>query len=220
MLKHTASLLCVLSCLMTGYSQAETMDCNVIGISDGDTVTCLKEKQQYKIRLAEIDAPEKNQDFGTTSRQNLSDLVYRKNVTIQYDQKDRYGRIIGYITVGGKDVNKEQLSKGMAWFYTDYGKRRDYKEVSAIAKSNKIGLWQKPNPIEPWNFRKGERTVSENNARKPTVPLASNDNTMDCDKKTCGQISSCAEAKHLLNDCGYGVLDRDKDGIPCETLCR
>jgi cytoskeletal protein RodZ len=39
-------------------------------------------------------------------------------------------------------------------------------------------------------------------------------------KSKCGEMSSCAEAKFYLNNCGLGKLDRDKDGIPCESLCK
>lgn len=38
-------------------------------------------------------------------------------------------------------------------------------------------------------------------------------------KRTCGQMNSCAEARFFLNQCGVRKLDRDGDGIPCESLC-
>lgn len=38
-------------------------------------------------------------------------------------------------------------------------------------------------------------------------------------KRTCGEMAGCAEAVHYLTECGRGSLDRDGDGIPCETLC-
>lgn len=38
--------------------------------------------------------------------------------------------------------------------------------------------------------------------------------------KTCSTISSCGEARYLLNSCGVSRLDGDKDGVPCESLCR
>ena len=43
--------------------------------------------------------------------------------------------------------------------------------------------------------------------------------SFSCTGKTCGQMSSCAEACHALLVCGDGARDRDKDGIPCESLC-
>jgi len=39
-------------------------------------------------------------------------------------------------------------------------------------------------------------------------------------KSTCGQMSSCDEAKFHLIQCGVKSLDRDGDGIPCASLCR
>ena len=38
-------------------------------------------------------------------------------------------------------------------------------------------------------------------------------------KDTCGEMDSCSEAYYYLNTCGVGSLDRDNDGIPCESLC-
>lgn len=39
-------------------------------------------------------------------------------------------------------------------------------------------------------------------------------------KRTCGQMSSCEEARFYLNQCGLSRLDGDKDGTPCESLCK
>ena len=38
-------------------------------------------------------------------------------------------------------------------------------------------------------------------------------------KRTCGEMTDCAEAAHYLTDCGRRRLDGDGDGIPCESLC-
>jgi hypothetical protein len=38
-------------------------------------------------------------------------------------------------------------------------------------------------------------------------------------KTTCRQMDSCAEAQHYLNQCGVSRLDRDGDGVPCESIC-
>lgn len=35
---------------------------------------------------------------------------------------------------------------------------------------------------------------------------------------TCGQMANCEQAKQALN-CGNTRLDRDKDGVPCESIC-
>lgn len=38
-------------------------------------------------------------------------------------------------------------------------------------------------------------------------------------KRVCGQMDSCAEANYYLDQCGLTRLDRDSDGIPCESIC-
>ena len=80
----------------------------VVGISDGDAFTLLTpDKQQLKVRLSEIDAPEKAQPFGNRSRQALSDLIFSKNVLVVQNDIDRYGRLVGQV-----DINDD----GSGWY--------------------------------------------------------------------------------------------------------
>lgn len=39
-------------------------------------------------------------------------------------------------------------------------------------------------------------------------------------KRYCSEMTSCAEARYYLTQCGVRSLDRDGDGVPCEALCR
>ncbi len=56
----------------------------VVGVSDGDTITVLTDgRESIRIRLAEIDAPEKSQAFGQRSKQSLSDMVFSKTVRVE-----------------------------------------------------------------------------------------------------------------------------------------
>lgn len=153
-IKHTIFiLLFVLSIL--NFAFAEMLKGKVVGVSDGDTITILLEgNKPVKVRLAQIDAPEKHQDFGQKSKQSLSDMIYQKEVTVKVWDTDRYGRIVGQIFHNGTDINLEQVKRGMAWVYTRYAKDPEYFKAMEIAKSKKIGLWSMPNPVPPWEFRK------------------------------------------------------------------
>lgn len=140
---------------------AETLKGRVVGVSDGDTVTVLDgSKTQYKIRLMGIDAPEKKQPFGQRSKQLLSDLVFNKDVTVEYSKKDKYGRTVGKITVGGVDANLEQIKAGLAWHYKKYQNEQTaddrliYAQAEEQARAKKLGLWAEPNPVPPWDWRK------------------------------------------------------------------
>src|SRR5215475_14768406 len=110
--------LLLLGMLLPVCACAQTITGKVVGVSDGDTITVLDaSNQQHKIRLEGIDAPESNQDFGSRAKQSLSDLVFGKTVTVTSEAKDMYGRVLGDVTVDGKNVNLEQVRRGMAWFY-------------------------------------------------------------------------------------------------------
>lgn len=105
------------------HSHAATLSGQVVKVADGDTVTVLAQNgTRYRVRFLGIDAPEKNQTFGQDSRQNLDRLVYRKQVTVDYNGNDRYGRIVGKVLLDGKNINLEQIKSGCAWYYRHYAK--------------------------------------------------------------------------------------------------
>ncbi len=131
----------------------------VVGVYDGDTVTCLDENnQQQKIRLAEMDAPEMGQDFGQVARDSLADFVFGKTVEVQDEGKDRYGRWIAHLSVNGVDVNRQMIATGNAWHYAAYSKDTSLATAQEQAKAQRLGLWAQPNPIPPWEFRATERS--------------------------------------------------------------
>jgi micrococcal nuclease len=154
--------------LLACSAHAETLTGYVVGISDGDTVTVLDaSRQQHKIRLAGIDAPEKALAFGDRSKQHLATLVFNKNVSVEWNKQDRYGRTVGKIMVNGLDANLEQVKAGMGWWYREYAKeqspadRRLYEQAEQHAKAQRAGLWRDANPMPPWDFRHSGGPVNE-----------------------------------------------------------
>ena len=127
----------------------------VVKVSDGDTVTILTaDKTQHKIRLNDIDAPEKKQAFGNKSKDNLAKYISGKTVTVQYQKTDRYKRVLGTIYYNNTDINLQQLKDGYAWVYKKYSQKQNYYKAEKVARDKKIGLWADKNPLEPWEFRK------------------------------------------------------------------
>jgi endonuclease YncB( thermonuclease family) len=190
----------------------------IIAISDGDTATLLSSKnEQVKIRLSQIDAPElSGQAFGEKSKKSLSEQIYGKEVTVEVETKDHFGRTVGKILVGGVDANLVQVQRGMAWFYAQYGREVAYRNAEAKAKTERVGLWSEPNPVPPWDFRHGSKSSA---AKEPTVP-AKNSIASCGSKRTCKEMSSCDEATMYLKQCGVSTLDGNHDGVPCEKLCK
>lgn len=145
-------------------SVAQSLTGRVVRIADGDTITVLDSANtQHRIRLEGIDAPESHQAFGAQSKQSLSQMVFDRDVTVTYQKTDQYGRLVGKITIDGKDINLEQVKLGMAWHYKEYQNeqapedRELYAKAEDDARAARRGLWQDANPIEPSAFRKEER---------------------------------------------------------------
>jgi micrococcal nuclease len=137
--------------------------CLVIAITDGDTLRALcDEHQQIRVRLADIDAPERKQPFGTRSRQSLAEMCHRKNAEIRIREKDRYGRAIARVKCDGTDANAEQVRRGMAWVYRRYSRDADLLVVEAEAKAARRGLWIDREPVPPWEWRRSKYGKSRN----------------------------------------------------------
>lgn len=150
--------------LTTAPSSAESLRGVVVRVKDGDTVVVLDgNKRQHDVRLSGIDAPEKRQAFGERSRQSLAELVHRKDVVVEWHKVDRWRRVIGKVTVSGRDANLEQVERGLAWHYKAYaaeqsdGDRVMYARAEARARERHLGLWRDAHPAPPWEWRHSRR---------------------------------------------------------------
>ena len=142
----------------------------VVAVADGDTITVLRGREQVKIRLAGIDAPEKKQAFGNVAKERMSELVLGKEVRVDDRKKDRYGRTVGRVWVAipeckvsdcpkTLDVGMALLTVGLAWHYKKYemeqpeGERGQYSFAENEARAKRVGLWQDGKPVPPWEWR-------------------------------------------------------------------
>ena len=209
-------LLLLTALLLALPCNAETLTGRVVAIADGDTLTLLADSTEHRVRLAEIDTPERAQDWGTRARTALADRVFQQNVTIDVTDVDRYGRLVGHVWLGDRDINREMVRAGHAWVYRSYMENASLLDDEQVARNAEAGLWSQPGPIAPWEFRRGARVAS---VASPIVTLT--DSEFVCGaKRTCGEMTSCAEARFHLETCGLSRLDGDNDGTPCESICR
>jgi endonuclease YncB( thermonuclease family) len=132
----------------------------VVGISDGDTLTLLTDRrEELRIRLAEIDTPERGQPYSDRSRQFLSDLVFGKSVRVDVRDIDRYGRTVGRIYAGSRDINAEMVRLGAAWVYRAYSHDPSLLRLEQTARTERRGIWVLPEAqrVPPWEWRAAER---------------------------------------------------------------
>lgn len=160
MMKKTSLLIFLLfSFVLLGQ---EFTSVKVIDISDGDILTVLYDnKQQSKIRLHGIDCPEKDQPYATEAQKYASDLALGKKVELVLTAtgKDSYGRWIGILLLpDGSNLNDELVKAGFAWWDKKFAPRdKELAALEAEARKEKRGLWADPNPIPPWEWRRGNR---------------------------------------------------------------
>jgi endonuclease YncB( thermonuclease family) len=227
-------------------AHAETFSAKVIVVMDGDTVMVLRESgQKLKIRLANIDAPEKDQPYGKQSRDSLLEMLGRKQVQIDSRAIDKYGRVIGLVSVDGLDVNQAQVKRGYAWAGEGWQQRRSalrqpekqasgpkraaggsdksYIGLQAEARRAGLGLWVQEDAQPPWQWRKQHPSVlpvAQDYQVTQSKAASVTPTDMQCGRKLrCAQMVSCEEARFYLERCGVKSLDFNRDGEPCERLC-
>lgn len=128
----------------------------VVKVIDGDTIDVLTNtKQKIRVRLLDIDAPEKKQAYGNVSRKYLASLVAGKAVFIKESKKDIYQRTLGTVFSNKININAKMVESGYAWAYRYKGiaNNQEMVRLETQAKQNKKGLWKDKNPIAPWDFR-------------------------------------------------------------------
>ena len=140
---------CVLSCSAFGG----VIEGTVTRVYDGDTIWV----GDVKVRLFGIDAPETKQEFGPEATEYLGRLIGNKEVRVVIKGKDRNGRALGIVFLGGMDINRQMLEDGCAWHYKQYDNTESYAGAENYALALRRGLWAYPDPIPPWEFRKGVR---------------------------------------------------------------
>jgi endonuclease YncB( thermonuclease family) len=142
--------------------RAEQFTGKVVGISDGDTISVLREGKAVKVRLYGVDAPEKAQAFGTKARQFTGDLAFQQTVTVVIHATDRYGRLVGGVLLpNGRSLNQELVRVGLAWWYRSYApKDTTLAQLEAEARAAQRGLWADAHPIPPWAWRKEKHGAS------------------------------------------------------------
>lgn len=146
--------------LLLGCAQTPASDGRVIGIADGDTITVLTAaRKPLKVRLADIDTPERRQPWGMRARQALSEMVFQKPVHLRIVDTDRYGRTVATVWIGDLNINAEMVRQGHAWVYRRYLRDSSLLDLEEQARQGRRGLWALPDAerTSPWIWRRQQR---------------------------------------------------------------
>jgi micrococcal nuclease len=159
----TIRIVLLLLISLPGLVLADPFSCRVVAISEGDTFSCLTtENKRLRVRLAEIDAPERKQPYAAEAKQALSALVLEKQIVLHAQEVDRYGRTLARAYVAGVDVNYTLVAQGAAWAYTQQLKDHTLKDAETLARNMGKGLWALPaeSIVAPWDWRYAGRITA------------------------------------------------------------
>ncbi|MCC6743623.1 MAG: thermonuclease family protein [Acidobacteria bacterium] len=142
-------------------SQAPVADFTgkVVAVADGDTITVLRGREQIRVRLYGVDAPEDGDPYSRVAKRTTSDLVSGRTIRVDPVDTDRYGRVVARVTTDdGRDLGQELVRSGLAWWYRRYADDDgELTRLEAEARSARRGLWADPNPVPPWEARAARR---------------------------------------------------------------
>lgn len=149
-------------------SKVQEIEGKVERALDGDTLVFLPTAgRRFTIRLAGIDAPERDMPYGNLARQRLIELANVGTVMALATKTDRCGRTIAKISIKGIDLNLVLVQEGLAWHYKQYAHEQAHGDAIAYAsaeidaRARHVGIWQDSTPIPPWAYRKCQKSVSD-----------------------------------------------------------
>jgi len=139
---------------------AESFTAEVLKVVDGDTIYVRGEESVLKLRLWGIDTPERNQPWGAEAADYVRSLAGRQFIKAEVLGIDRYERFVVIVTLpDGNILNEELISAGLAWWYRRYAPDAAHlKALEEDARADGRGLWSRPGPVAPWDWRRGVRT--------------------------------------------------------------
>lgn len=131
----------------------------LIRVKDGDSLVAKVQGVEMDFRLAEIDAPELDQPYGSQAKRELAALAKGQQLVLEPIDTDRYGRTVAHVWNGETHLNEEMVRRGAAWFYPEFARGATLYAVEQEARKAKRGLWTLPakDRVEPWQWRQRKR---------------------------------------------------------------
>jgi endonuclease YncB( thermonuclease family) len=186
-------LLPVVLALIVAHPAGGSIDtADVVGVSDGDTLTVLRDGTKVRIRLHGIDAPETGQECGLPARRLATSLALGLAVTLRVHDTDRYGRTVADVILpDGRSLGRELVGAGMAWWYRAYAPADgEPARLEAEARFARRGLWSQDDPVPPWAWRKAA-------AGPPTTAVVGNGRRRVYHKPTCRAATTISEKNRV-----------------------
>lgn len=136
-------------------SERDGVPAEVVEVLDGDSLHVRIGTETVPIRLYGVDCPEWDQPGGEDARRFVAALTTGRSVILEVRDVDAYGRRVAEVWLAdGRNLNRELLAAGQAWWYRRYSSSNDLERLEREARLAQRGLWQAPEPVPPWVWRR------------------------------------------------------------------
>ena len=129
----------------------------VVRVVDGDTIVVDYHGEYEKVRLLCVNTPEsvhrdkkQNIPMGEVASDYSKERLTGKYVDLEFEGpfRGRYGRLLAYVFVDGKNFNVELVRQGLSPYYTKYGLSQKYdqefRKAERYARKHKLNIWGDP----------------------------------------------------------------------------
>lgn len=181
----------------------------VTAVVDGDTFKVKLGTKTETVRIIGIDTPETKdprkpvQCYGKEASKKLTTLLRGKTVTLEKnpgDEKDKYGRLLRYVSLKGKDIGAGMIEGGYAFSYKIFPHPRleAYNGLEQKARDSNKGLWDN---VCQYSTSNSSTSSAKSQSKATASSVASSvPATSSCVIK--GNISSTKEKIYHIPGCG------------------
>ena len=136
---------------------AFTLRGTVSHVVDGDTLAVrLDNGRRERVRLIGIDTPERGGCLSARATGQARRLAHNRRVVLRgdatQDTRDRYGRLLAYAWVGGRDLGYQQIASGLARVYVydrPFERLSAYRRAEGLGRARPQSVWRGcPQPVE------------------------------------------------------------------------
>jgi micrococcal nuclease len=121
--------------------------CRVVHVTDGDTIRVRCNGAVERVRLLQIDTPERGEPLYAEAGRTLAALIGGQPVWLEpwREERDDHGRLLAYLFVGERNLNLAMIEAGMSPYFDRYGAGRYPREFAAAedaARRAGRGIWR------------------------------------------------------------------------------
>ena len=120
--------------------------CEVTHVTDGDTLNVRCGGRKERVRMLQIDTPEREEPLYEEAGDALEALIAGRSVELERgpEERDAHGRVLAYVFAGRENLNLAMIRDGWSPYFDRYGAGaypREFRDAERAAREAGMGIW-------------------------------------------------------------------------------